>query len=63
MIEFLITMLILCVVIYVVYMVVGMLKLPAPISTIVYLIIGLIFLVVILDKSGVYHLNLGRGGL
>lgn len=58
MISFLITMLVLAIVIYVVYLVIGMLKLPPPISTIVYLILGVIALVAILDRSGLYKLNL-----
>ena len=60
MIEFLISMLLLAVVIYVVYLIVGMLKLPAPIGTIVYLILGLILLIILLDYAGVYNLNLSH---
>lgn len=60
MIEFLITMLLLCVVIYVIYLVLNMIQLPAPIKTIVYLIVGLILLIMVLDYAGVYHLSLGR---
>ncbi len=58
MIELLVSLLILAVVIYVVYLVINMLNLPPPIKTIVCLIVGLIFLVVLLDKVGLYHLAL-----
>lgn len=58
MIELLITLLIMAIVIYVIYLVLGMINLPPPIKTIVYLIVGLILLVWLLDAAGLYHLNL-----
>lgn len=60
MIEFLVSMLILCIVVYVIYLVLNMIQLPAPIKTIVYLIVGLVLLVAILNYTGVYSLNLGK---
>jgi hypothetical protein len=43
---------VLALVIYVVYLVVGMLPLPAPVGTIVCLVLAVVFLVVILRKTG-----------
>lgn len=54
MIEFLVTALIACVVIYVVYLVVGMINLPAPIKNIVYLIIGVVIIIWLLQHFGLY---------
>ncbi len=59
MIEFLFAMLLLAIVIYVVILVLNMIPIPAPIKTIAYLIVGLLLLVVFLDKTGLYHLSLG----
>ncbi len=54
MLGFLFGILCLIIGIYVVYLVIGMLKLPAEILTIVYLIVGLIFLYIIFQMvSGV----------
>lgn len=58
MIELLVGLLILAVVIYVMYLIIGMLSLPPQIKTIVYLIVGIIFLVILLDRVGLYHLAL-----
>ena len=58
MIELLANLLILAVIVYVVYLILGMLKLSPPISTIVYLIVGLLVLVMLLDRAGLYHLQL-----
>lgn len=58
MVELLVALLILAVIVYVVYLIVGMLHLPGPILQIVYLIMALIVLFVLLDKLGLYHLNL-----
>jgi len=57
MIELLITLLILAIVVYVVYLIIGMLNLPAPIKTIVYLIAGLIVLLVLLDRLGLFSIG------
>jgi hypothetical protein len=54
----LVTLLILAIVAYVVFLIIGMLHIPPPILTIVYLIVGLIFLVILLDKTGIYHVAL-----
>jgi hypothetical protein len=50
--SLLIWLLILCVVIWVVYLLVGMLPLPANVKTIVCAILALIFLIVILQRLG-----------
>lgn len=51
----LIAFLIFAVVIYVAYLVLGMIELPEPIKKIVYLVVGLIFLLVFLDRLGLYR--------
>jgi hypothetical protein len=58
MIELLVTLLILAVVIYVVFLILQQIPLPPTVKQIAYIIIGLIFLVILLDKAGLYHLNL-----
>lgn len=57
MISFLITLLIGAAVIYVVYLIVGMINLPAPIKNIVYIVVGLIILVWLLSYFGLYDLR------
>lgn len=54
MIEFLVTALIAIVVIYVVYLIVGMINLPSPIKNIVYLIVGVVILIWLLQYFGLY---------
>jgi uncharacterized membrane protein YuzA (DUF378 family) len=49
MIEFLITLLVLAVVIYVVHLIIGMLNLPEQVKKIAYLIVGLVALFWLLD--------------
>jgi hypothetical protein len=56
-ISFLITLLIGAAVIYVVYLIVGMINLPAPIKNIVYIVVGLIILVWLLSYFGLYDLR------
>ena len=58
MISLLITLLIAAVVIYVLYLIIGMINLPAPIKNIVYLIVGLIILLWLLSSFGLYTLPL-----
>lgn len=58
MIELLVTLLLLAVLVYVAYLIVGMLKLPPPILNIVYIIMAVIVLLVLLDKLGLYSVNL-----
>lgn len=58
MIEMLLTLLVMAVVIYVIYLVLGMIQLPDQVKTIVYLIVGLVLLVWFLDFSGILHLDL-----
>jgi hypothetical protein len=60
MIEFLVTVLVLCIVLYVVYLILGMLHLPAPIMNIIYLIIGLIVIVWLLNYFGIWTGGLNR---
>lgn len=52
-IHFAIWLLVLAIVIYIVYLVLGMLPIPAPIKSIVCLVVGLIFLLVILSQLGI----------
>ncbi len=58
MIELLITLLLLAVIIYVVNLVIGMLTLPPQVKTIAYIILGLIALFYLLDKFGLYRVNI-----
>lgn len=58
MIEFLITILLFCVVFYVVKLAIDTLTLPQPIKNITYLILGLIGLLFLLDRFGVYHMRI-----
>ena len=55
MISVLVTLLIAAIVIYVVYLILGMISLPAPIKNIVYLIIGLVILLYLLSYFGLYN--------
>lgn len=57
MLEVLITLLLAAIVIYVVYLIIGMISLPPQIKTIVYLIVGLIILFYLLDFFGIYHVR------
>ena len=57
MIELLITLLVVAVLVYVVYLVLGMLHLPPPIQTIVFLIVGLVVLLFLLDMFGLYNVR------
>lgn len=52
MIELLIGLLVLAIVIYAVYVVLGMIPLPQPIKTLVWLILAVIFLVILLGQVG-----------
>ena len=58
MIELLVSLLVLAIVVYVVFLIIDMLKLPAPIKNIVWIIAALIVLLVLLDRLGLYHLAL-----
>lgn len=57
MIAILITLLIAAVIIYVVYLIIGMITLPAPIKNIVYIIVGLIILLWLLQYFNIYHIG------
>lgn len=61
MIETLVTLLILGIIIYAVVLVIGLIPLPAPIKNIAYLIVGIIFLLVLLNYLGLYSGNFGGG--
>ena len=54
MVELLVTLLILAIVVYVAFLIIGMLHLPQPILNIVYIIAALIVLLILLDKFGLY---------
>lgn len=58
MIELLITLLLLAVIVYVVQLVIGMLNLPEQVKTIAYIIVALIALFYLLDKFGIYRVNI-----
>lgn len=51
--SFLVTALIAAVVIYVVYLIMGMINLPQPIKTIIYLIVGLFLVLYLLGAIGI----------
>lgn len=57
MIAILVTLLFLCAFIYVVVLIMNQIPIPEPIKQIAYIILGLILLAVLLDKSGLYHLS------
>lgn len=54
MIELIVTLILLCVLIYAAKLVVGMLGLPAPITNLIYLLIAVIVLFWLLDRFGIY---------
>lgn len=54
-ISFLVTLIVMGIVIYAVYLVLNMLPLPQPIKTLVYLVIAVIFLVMLLSATGISH--------
>ena len=54
MIEFLITLLLIAVVVYVIHLIIGMLALPPQVKTIAYLIVGLVALFYLLSYFGLY---------
>lgn len=58
MITFLVTLLLICVLVYVAHLVIGLLKLPDPIKTIAYIIVGLIVLFWLLNYFGIYSFPL-----
>ena len=58
MISLLVGLLIQCVIIYVIYLILGIIALPAPIKNIVYLIVGLVILLWLLDSFGLYSFSL-----
>ena len=55
MISFLITLLVVCVVVYVVHLLIDMLGLPPQVKTIAFIIVGLLVLAWILQSLGVWH--------
>lgn len=59
-IELLVTLLLVCVVVYVLNMVIGMLALPPQVKTIAYLILGLIVLFWLLNYFGIYTTSLNH---
>ena len=60
MLSFLITCLIAAVLLYVFYLVLSLIPLPPPIRQIVYIIVGLVAVVWLLDFTNVFHLDLHR---
>lgn len=63
MIETLVTLLVFAIVVYAIVLVLGMIPLPAPIKTIVYLIVGIVMLMVLLNITGIYTTNIGGHGM
>ncbi len=57
-ISLLIALFVIAIILYVVNMIIGMLALPPQAKTIAYLIVGLIFLVWLLNTLGLYHFAL-----
>ena len=57
-ISLLIELIVFGVIIYVVNLIVGMLSLPPQVKTIVMILIGLIFLIVLLNTVGITHIAL-----
>ncbi len=53
--PFLIAVIVLCVVLYIVKLVLDMISLPPPIKQIVWLVVGLVALIVLLNLIGVVH--------
>lgn len=58
MISILISLLILCVVVYVIKLILDMLPLPSPAKTIVYIVFSLIVILYLLNMFGIYHVAL-----
>ena len=58
MISLLITLLLFAIIVYVVYLIIGMVNLPEPIKRIVYIILAVIVLFWLLQTLGVYTLPL-----
>ena len=56
MIELLIGLIILLVVVYIVNLIIAQLSLPEPIKTVIYIVIGLVFLLYLLDTLGIYSI-------
>jgi hypothetical protein len=54
MIELLVGLILLCILLYAVYTVLGMLTLPPSITTLIYLLIAVIVLLWVLDRFGLY---------
>lgn len=54
----LVTLIILAIIAYAVYIVIGMFALPQPIKQLVYLLTGVILLVFLLNQLGIYHVAL-----
>lgn len=55
MIDLLVTLILFAIVVYVVYLILGMMTMPAPLKNIIYIIVGLILLIVLLEHLGLYH--------
>lgn len=58
MIELLLSLLVLLLVIYVANLIVEALPFPQNVKTVIYLILGVIFLIILLGRLGLFHLRL-----
>lgn len=56
-IAFLVYLLIAAVIIYALYVILGMINLPPAIKTLVYLIVGIVLILWVLNFFGIYHTN------
>ena len=56
MIELLVSLLLVLVIVYVVNLVIGSLNLPANDKTVVYIIVGIVVLLWLLQRFGLYHI-------
>ena len=55
MISILVALIVIAILAYAVYTVLGMLPIPQPIKTLIYLLVALIILLWVLDAAGIYH--------
>lgn len=53
----LLSLIVTAIIIYAVYLVLNMLPIPQPIKTLIWLVLAIIFLVMILNNTGLYHTN------
>ena len=57
MIDLIVTILLVCVLVYIVHLLIGILKLPEPIRQIAFILIAVVVLLWLLDRFGLYSLR------